>query len=362
MRFYPLAPSVAIAAVLAGCAGSSTGPNSSLPNAIAGAHAHGIGATGFQGFPVSALLPKIFAHHRGLFGKPATPEAIRGIYVAAFGSTVVWGFPKNNSGNGPATCTVASTDSVNDIGVDNSGALIVPDGFAGIGVYSNSNMCGSLLGTITDPFGEAADASSIDAVTGTVVVGNQFGNAGGPGSVSVCTLSSGTCSTNLTNPNLVEVVGVALAPNGDCWGDGVSSAFTGTLVYYQGCTGPGVVATGFTNPFIGGLDIDNKGNLVTISAVGPSFTPPGEVNVYSGCNPACTLLSSSSLAGLSFFGHLGRQNLRFVTTDLVTVPPSVEVYSYSAATGVSLLYSFTGGLPCATFECEGAAYSPSSNK
>jgi hypothetical protein len=227
-------------------------------------------------------------------------------------------------------------------------------------------MCGSLLGGITNPFGEAADASSIDAVNGTIVVANQFGDFGAPGSVSVCTLSSGTCSTNLTNPNLAQVAGVALAPNGDCWADGIDPAFTaGFLIYFQGCTGPGVVATGFTNPFIGGLDIDNKGNLVTISAFGrEGFAPPSEVNVYSGCNPACTLLSHSTLAGFSIFGHLGRQNLRFVTTDLTTLPPSVEVYSYNAKAGVSLMYSFTGGLPCGNgfVQCAGAAYSPSSEK
>ena len=275
MRYFSSALIIAIAAVLASCAGNSTSSNSSLPNPVAGTQVHGIGAAGFRAFPVSALLPKIFAHHRGLFGKPAPPAAIRGIYVSAFGSTVVSGFPKNNSGNGPAICTVPSTDSVSDIAVDNSGTLMVPDGFAGIGVYSNSTMCGSLLGAITNPFGEASDASSVDAVTGTIVVGNLFDNSGAPGSVSVCTLTSGTCSTNLTNPNLLEVAGVALAPNGDCWADGLSPAFTASLVYFQGCTGSGVVATGFTNAFAGGLDIDNKGNLVTISAVGPGLSSTG---------------------------------------------------------------------------------------
>jgi hypothetical protein len=181
-----------------------------------------------------------------------------------------------------------------------------------------------------------------------------------PGSLSVCTLASLTCSTNLTNSNIFEMGGVAMAANGDCWADAINSGDVAVLVYFQGCAGAGVVATGFSNGFYGGVDIDNKGNLVTISLLNSSFGLPSQVNVYSGCNPACTLLSSSNLAGESIFGHLGRQNNRFVTTDLENA--STEVYSYSATGGLSLLYSFTGGIPCATDECEAAAYSPSSKR
>jgi hypothetical protein len=360
MRFFSSALSTAVAAaLLAGCAGNSTGSNSSLPNLVAGAQVHGIGAAGFRGFPVSALLPRRPAHHRGLFGKPAPPEAIRGIYVGEFFAATLWGFPKNNSGDGPPTCSV-TTSEVNSFGVDKTGTLMVPDGSSGIAVYSNSEMCGSLLGTITDPFGQASDASSPDAVNGNIAVGNITDNGSTPGSVSVCSLSSLTCSANLTNSQISEVVAVAMAPNGDCWADALSISGTPILVYYQGCAGPGVVATGFTNAFFGGLDIDNHGNLVTISTLGPSLLPPSQVNVYSGCNPACTLISTSNLAGESLYGHVGRQSLRFVTTDLINA--SIEVYSYSAKTGVALLYSFTGGLPCASDNCEAAAYSPSSKK
>lgn len=362
MRLFSAALSTAVAAgLLAGCAGNSTGSNSSLPNPVAGAQVHLVGATGFRGIPVSAVPQKFLnIHHRGLFGKAAPPLAIRGIYVSQFGSTGLWGFPKNNSGNGPATCEITSTTSVNGFGVDKTGSLMIPDAFSGVAVYDNSQMCGTLLGTITDPFGQASDASAINAVNGNIAVGNIFDNSGLPGSLSVCTLSSLTCSTNLTNSNIFEMGGVAMASNGDCWADAINSGDVAVLVYFQGCAGSGVVATGFSNGFYGGIDIDNKGNLVTISLLNSSFGLPSQVNVYSGCNPACTLLSSSNLAGESIFGHLGRQNGRFVTTDLETA--STEVYSYSATGGLSLLYSFTGGIPCATDECEAAAYSPSSKR
>jgi hypothetical protein len=361
MRLFSAALSTAFAAgLLAGCAGNSTGSNSSLPNPVAGAQTHGVGAAGFRGVPISAV-PQNFlhTHHHGLFGKAATPAAIRGIYVSAFAASVLWGFQKNESGNAPSTCTVSPTSSVNDFAVDDSGALMVPDAFSGISVYSNSQMCGPLLGTITDPYGQASDASASDAVNGNIAVGNIVDNSGLPGSLSVCSLSSLTCSVNLTNPAILEIGGVAMKSNGDCWADGINSADVGVLVYYQGCTGSGVVATGFSNGFYGSVDIDDKGNLVTVSLFGPSFSLPSTVNVYSGCNPACTLISSSNLAGESLFGHMGRENERFVTTDLENA--SVEVYRYKS-TGLTLMYSFTGGLPCATDECEAAAYSPSSKK
>ena len=51
----------------------------------------------------------------------------------------------------------------------------------------------------------------MDAVNGNIAVGNIFDNSGLPGSLSVCTLSSLTCSTNLTNSNIIEMGGVAMA-------------------------------------------------------------------------------------------------------------------------------------------------------
>jgi len=339
MRLFSAAVSTAIAAaLLAGCAGNSTGSNSSLPGPVAGAQGHGVGATGFRGVPVSTVPQKFLrVHHHALFGKAAPPAAARGIYVSAFGATT----------------------SVNSFGVDNSGNLMVPNAFDGVSVYSNSSMCGPLLGTITDPYGQASDASAVDAVNGNIAVGNIFDNSGGPGSVSVCSLSSGTCSANLTNPNISEMGGVAMSSNGDCWADAINASDVAVLVWFQGCSGPGVLTTGFTNGFYGGVDIDNKGNLVTTSLFGPSFSLPSQVVVYSGCNPACTMLSSTTLSGENIFGHVGRQNARFVTPDLET--GGIEVYSYKS-TGLSLLYSFTGGIPCVSDECESAAYSPSSQK
>lgn len=358
MRIFLAAVSAATAAtLLAGCTGNS---DTSSPSPVADAQGHGVRAAGFLGVPVSLVPEKFRAHHHALFGKVAPPAARRGIYVSAFGVSNMWGFPKNNRGNEPPTCTVSPTSFVNNVGVDNAGHLMVPSAHNGVSVYSNASMCGPLLGTITDSYGQASDASAIDAVNGNIAVGNAFDGGGNePGSISICTLSSGTCSANLTNPNLYELGGVALSSNGDCWADAVNPSFEPVLVWFQGCTGSGVLTTGFTNSAYGGVDIDNKGNLVTTSVFGPNSSLPSQVVVYSGCNPACTMLSSTMLSGQNVFGHVGRQNARFVTADLET--GGIEVYSYKPS-GLSLLYSFTGGLSCATDLCEGAAYSPSSQK
>ena len=332
--------------LMAGCNGTTSSSGSALPTGVAGQLAHGA--------PLSAIPPQYLPKHLSPVRGPVSSNT-KGIYVAAFGNGDVYGFPKNNSGNGPATCTVTGNSSVNNIGVDNVGNLMVPSGgTATVNVYQGPSMCGSLLGSVSDTYGQPADASSVNAATGTIAVGNLF-----PGSVTVCTLASG-CTANLTNSSLYEVGGVAIAPNGDCWADGITSSDTAVLVYFQGCTGSGTVASGFTNNFYGGIDLDNKGNLVTVSLFGPSFSLPSVVNVYSGCNPSCTLLSSTKTNGESIFGHVGKQNERFLTTNLSSA--DVEVYKYNATSGLTFDYSFTGGIPCATYECEGSAYSPSSKK
>jgi len=157
--------------------------------------------------------------------------------------------------------------------------------------------------------------------------------------------------SGISNGRVLDVV--AICCKAGCTATGSTGSIPGGEL-------PGrVVATGFVNPFYGGVDVDGKGNLVTVSLFGPSFSLPSTVYVYSGCNPACTLISSSPLTGESIFGHLGKASLRFVTPDLESA--DVEVYKYRPS-GLTLNYSFTGGLPCATDECEAAAYSPSSAK
>lgn len=349
MRLLLTAISAPLALVLlAGCAETASSPSSTMPSAV--------GLAGLRGNAVS-VIPKKYLPIRikPMRGRSAPDFAERGIYVSALLDTHLYGFPKNNSGNAPPFCSVPAT-GVNGFGVDNAGNLMIPEGNDGITVWNGPMMCGSIgpPGTITDAFGQATDASAVNALTGNIAVANFVDTGSTPGSISICTLSSGTCATNLTNPNLFRAVGVAMNGAGNCWADGSDPSDAAVLVYFAGCTGSGQLATGFRNGFYGGVDIDSQGNLVTISADLPS-----RVYVYSGCNPACRRLSATRLAGLSMYGHVGKQNARYVTTDIETA--TVEVYRYKK-TGLSLFYSFTGGLPCATELCEAAAYDPSSPK
>ena len=137
----------------------------------------------------------------------------------------------------------------------------------------------------------------------------------------------------------------------------------------SGCTpaapAPAFVASGF-NPegyYYGGIDIDNKQNIVAISLLATSFALPSTVSTYSGCSTGtCTRVSGpTDLSGEVVFGHVGRQNERFVVGDVEDAV--ISVYSYSPSTGLgSLLYSFNNGINCTSDECEGAAYMPSGQR
>ena len=132
-------------------------------------------------------------------------------------------------------------------------------------------------------------------------------------SVSVCTLSGG-CTANLKTPGMKYVLGVALAPNGDCWASGgsqMSGRIVGSLGYFAHCRGRGVAATGFLDGDPNGLDIDASGNLVSVS--------DDSLYVYSGCNPACTLLGGpfpDSMVSLGTVTSM-QSSKHFVAADVV---------------------------------------------
>jgi hypothetical protein len=286
-----------------------------------------------------------------------------GIYASEFEEGFgVLGYPAANKKNKAPLCSVGrGSGYINEIAVDAKGDLIVPaasnPGSVPEGtvlVYKGPRMCGKDLGSFSDPYGQPASAASRDAATGKIVVGNIVDNGSTPGSVSICSMATG-CSTNLTNSNLYEVAGVALAPNGDCWASGDNYAGGAVLVYFKGCTGSGELATGFQNVFEGGLDIDNAGNLVSISAFNATLY------VYQGCNPSCTLVGSYSLNGESFgvavFVHGAVKEL--AVADLQY--GQVDVYDYDPPSAVSFEYDFNNGLNISGV-VEGVAISPHGNE
>jgi hypothetical protein len=156
-----------------------------------------------------------------------------------------------------------------------------------------------------------------------------------------------------------EVLAVAMSNAGDCW---ASSAADTALTYFKGCAEPAQNATGYLNPSAGGLDIDNHGNLVAISDASPdehgvSLQSSSEVYVYSGCNPKCTLVGGPfALEGGSLYGHLNKENTRFVAADHEY--GQVDIYKYTP-TAIRYLYSFNNGLSTSII---GAAYNPRSKQ
>ena len=286
---------------------------------------------------------------------PTKKAALRGIYISEYGqpssgASIIYGYQGKNRKNKPPTCNV-SGGYVRDIATDKAGNLIVPNGSGSVVVYAGPGMCGSEVGSIGDPY-QPEDAASMNAANGKIVVANNFGGNGYGSSLSVCSLKDG-CTSLLTNGSMFEMGGVALAKNGDCWADTAGATYgTAVLVYFPNCSGFGQVATGFVNTSLGGHDIDNKGNIVSIDYLASAFY------VYSGCNPACKLVSGPwDLHGQSIWGHLNKQSDSFAAGDL---GGSADIYAYKP-THIAYSYSITNGLTQSD-NVYGVAFNPRSKQ
>jgi hypothetical protein len=348
-------------ALLASCSGSTSQTNgggaSSIPVAPMSRHHHAKPVWAFpanyinDGQVVQLRYHQVLAKIRGLGGSyPA-----KGIYVNEFYGPGPMGYPLPNKANGAPFCTVGtgSGADVNGIAVDGKGNLMTPvavnaSGQRGVDVWQGPGMCGAMLGSFTDPYGQPSDAFSFDAAKGTILVSNIFNNSSQPGSLSICTLSGG-CTADLTNAAMYKVAGGVMDKSGNCWASAETTAGAATLTYFAGCTGAGVQATGFMNTDYGSLEFDRAGNLVSLDKAGLQLW------VYSGCNPACTLVGGPfPMQGLSVFGALNKQSMTFTAGDQQN--GQVDVYLYSP-TSVTFLYSFNNGLS-PSGKIEGVAVDP----
>ncbi len=363
MRFFTLPLCTVVAAALvAGCSGgngSTTTP--AAPSGVTGAASHLVNGKFIPTWTKSgSLIPaelRPTGHSHPLHGRAAPMGSMTGgIYASEFYGSDVFGYPHNNQANNPPSCTInTGMAEAQGIAADDSANLVVPEGAPnltrGIYVYSGPTLCGPELGMIIDATGQPDDASSNNAATGSIAVANMY-DAGGAGSISICTLAGG-CPTNLTNSNMFEVASVLMDKAGDCWASGATQSGTATLTYFAGCTGSGQAATGYQNAYYGGLDIDKNGNIVSISAF------DSKLYVYKGCNPACTLVGGPfALQGQSLFGHLNAQSMIFAAADFQY--GQIDVYHYSAS-GITYWYSFNNGLDPSLL-VEGVAVAPRSKR
>jgi len=339
------------AALLASCSGGNMGSMTSPGTQGGASKVQQLRHAGAVSIIPRSVLPKT---QQRLKGRQAPPQEMKGIYAAEFLASQVLGYTKNNSSNSASICNVSGVASVNNIGTDTVGNLLVPDAFSGVNVYTGPTMCGSLMATISDTYGQASDAASVNAATGPIVVGNILG----PGYVVNCTVASLSC-TELTpgGAGIGEVAGVAMDAAGNCYADSYNAAFTAVEVtYWAGCTGTGTVMSGFLNTGYGGLDIDNHGNLVSFNWHGSAGT---DLWVYSISGSALTSVSDNTLTNnTAIFGHIGKQGQRMVAG--AYLKGQEDIYQYSPTT-LTYYYSFNNGLT-ASSDTEGVTYSPSSKK
>ena len=279
-----------------------------------------------NGVSPSALATAPQYSSAGVIAALEAPDAsTSGLYVSQFNSPSILAYKSNNKKNGAPICTIPGVLYLNGVAVNGKGNVIDPDGGSrSIIIFKGPGMCGAQAASASDSFGQPIDAASNDALTGKIAVANMMDNGSKPGSVSVCTMKGG-CKTNLTNSSIGEMVGVAMDLKGNCWASAYSPQFTPKLVYFAKCKGAGVVATGYQNTSPGGLDIDSAGHLVAIDT---SANNIGALMIYSGCNPACTLVGGPfALHGETFWGHLDQKLTQFATANYVA--GEIDVYKYS---------------------------------
>ena len=345
------------AGLLAGCSGTNSGASSSLPggSAIPSHRVHHNWA------PIN-LLGSGYSNQsksRGkdvrFNGRGVPPPAARGGFFASqfLGSGVPAWAQKPNPENDPPMCTVSTpqTDFVNGIGADQKGNLIVPgssytsgtDEAWTIQVFQGPNVCpGDLIGTIPVTTGQPVDAFAFDAATGPIAV-SEINFDTGKGDVVICTLASDSCSGPITSTSVKSWgAGVVMDTAGDCWlSTATKSALNHPvgfqLIYWQGCTGNGQVATGTQNSTYGGLFLDSQGNLDAIDGFGEALY------VYQGCNPVCTPVNDGGLPlrGQGLFGNLNGAGTRLAVGD--TNNASVDVFVYTP-TALTYRYNFNNGL------------------
>jgi hypothetical protein len=276
-----------------------------------------------------------------------------GVYAAEFYGIDLYGYRFPNQHDAGPICKIAAT-SVNGFAVDSGGELVVPNGDpSAVSVYRGHALCGKPMGSFADPYGQASDAATANAATGTIVVGNIRVSASEKvGNVAVCTLAKG-CTKKLTSKAIKYYGGgVALAGNGDCWiaSEDNPSLSSSTLTYFKGCSGSGEAAKGWKNVSYGGVIIDKAGNLIAVDSYNQTLW------VYGGCNPSCTVVGGPfTLEGSSFYGSLNRKGTELALGDWQL--GQVDVYAYEP-TSLTYLYSFGAGLSPSN-AVNAAAFSPS---
>jgi hypothetical protein len=343
--------------VLVGCSMNSGSSGSSLPSGGNGQSALRHIAADWTPINLAGWQPD--ARWRSVEDRSPDWMQRGGNYASEFRSGIgVFGYsPKPNRSNMAPVCSPPGNRyNVNGIASDRRGNLMVPGstrpgrgGQWNVSVYlgdAQPMICGALIAAIPITSGQPVDASSVDVTRGAALIAiSVIDFTTRRGEVLVCTVetvvrcapSGPATSSAITGFS----AGVVMDLSGNCWlstskrvANGIPVGFR--LVYWAGCAGNGVVATGTEGQSsYGGLFIDNAGNIGAFDAFN------SRLHVYSGCNPACTRLASFRLRGQSFFGGLNGAGNRLAVGD--STNGSVDVYRYDLS-NFEYLYSFNSGL------------------
>lgn len=342
--------SVVAIGLISGCANSVSPSNSSIPS------------VGSASRPISvyddfAPLRSISVLHE------IVPEAKKkppttGIYVSEFGLTDLLGYAADNKANKAPICTVQGVSSVNGVAVDLKGNLIDPDGGSGyVIVFKGPGMCPKKqLGLISDTYGQPSDASTPTArptrspsATSWVRARRREACHSAPSKPARVRRTSPTASSTTRAASRCRPAATV------GWTRRRVPPAARRLVYFKGCAGGGAVAKGFKQTYYGGIEIDNKGQLIINDLDGE------DTYIYSGCNPTCKVVGGPfMLKGESFFGKLNAANTDYAAVDRTN--GDVDIYSYTGK-AIKYEYSFSKGITLSSsIVPEGVAQLPRSKE
>lgn len=261
MRILTLAGSALAAtasiAMLAGCSGGSSSPTSMLPGSTASQSVVARPSLAKQ-LPPSLLLPRFAAQIHPVSGQVASfsrPDAATAhVYSCQYyGSDCkVW-----NASNGSLIKTVTSGLS-NPQGTVTGGKksawYIANTGGSNLPIY---NAAGTHLNkTLNDSGQYPVDVSW---AKGKVAVSNIFTTSFTAGSVSIYLGTSKNPSSNLTDSNAFQGIGIA-QHGGNCYWSYNDNSGIGQIDVFTGCKGS-ATNLGLTLGFAGGVAFDNAGNM-----------------------------------------------------------------------------------------------------
>ncbi|HEY6325815.1 MAG TPA: hypothetical protein VIW73_04775 [Candidatus Cybelea sp.] len=256
------------------------------------------------------------------------PAAARaGVYVAqANGAAdgIVFGFGAQDRKNKAPRCSIGNQKFADTaIAADPAGNLYLANVQNGtVNVYGPN--CGSLIATLSDPYGSDSDV----ALHGSTIyaVGSEH--------VAVCTRKG--CTAALTDPSILQLETAAVDSKGNVWASFYDQQGRISLMVWRNGAMPGHAVSGYVNQNTpGGLIFDNHDNLVSIQT---RFFHAYAYRCDAAAS-ACTSTGTFTLHAASLFGALNAQNTDIQVTDYAN--DSVDVYAYP---GFTYEYSYDSGL------------------